>query len=61
MTKLLLFFKNNNLTEILPFNEIKTIKLGNIFSVIINKRKLYFNSRLESTKFFDRLRNKMDG
>lgn len=60
------FFKNNNLTEILPFSEIKTIKIGNLFSVIINKsndikKRIYFNSRLESAKFFDRLRNKMDG
>ena len=59
------FFKNNNLTEILPFSEIKNIKLGNLFSIIINnsnniKRKLYFNSRSESTKLFDRLRDKME-
>ena len=63
--KTITFFKNNNLTEILPFNEIKTIRLGNLFSVIINKsndtvKKIYFNSRLESAKFFDRLKDKMD-
>lgn len=58
------FFKNNILINIILYQNIKSIKLGNFSSVHLKRgddtiKKLYFNNNEESNFFYKRLKLKM--